>query len=110
MSRATAVASVLLMLVSGCGPASPLWMTDRAHKNFLNVIQIQVGRSTADPYWEWNRYPERRGETRRLANGNGEYQYRGYGKCVVFWEADAKTDKVVGVRFEGTPDTCYLVP
>lgn len=89
-------------------------MTDRAHENFVNVIQVSVGRSASSPDFFWNRYPGRRGEVRQLSNGNAEYEYfwggRDYGKCIVYWEVDIRSDKVVAARFEGTRDTCYLVP
>jgi hypothetical protein len=111
MSRGAVLIGLVSVLSSGCGPKSPLWMTDRAHKNCLNVIQLQVGRSTSDPSFLWNRYPQKRGELRRLTNGNDEYQYLWENrKCIVFWEANLRSEKVVGVRFEGTPDSCYLVP
>jgi hypothetical protein len=111
--RGAALIGLVAILCAGCGPGSPLWMTESAHKNFLEAIHDDVGRSTADLYFSWNRYRERRGEIKKLPNGNDEYQYfwagRNYGKCMVYYEVDPKLHKVVAVRFEGTPDTCYLV-
>ena len=80
-------------------------MTDRAHQNFLNVIQGSVGRSASGPEFSWNRYPERRGEISRLSSGNDEYEYFWRDRqCIVYWEVDTRSSQVLGVRFKGTPD------
>jgi hypothetical protein len=93
--------------VAGCMPS--------AHENFLNVIQGSVGLSAKRSDFSWNRYAEWRGETRKLSNGNEEYEYFWGGrrtdpKCIVYWEVDRSSERVVGARFAGTKDTCYLVP
>lgn len=114
MSRISILLVLASVLIAGCGLGSPLWMTDRAHENFLDRIRVSVGRSASRPDFSWNRYPARRGEVRKLSNGNDEYEYfwggHDSGKCIVYWEVDTRSDIVVAVRFDGTPDTCYLVP
>lgn len=97
-----------LVLIAGCASGGG------AHQNFKNVIQGDVGMSIHYPNISLNRYRDWRGDVRKLGNGNIEYQYfwggPKYGKCVVFYEVDKASERIVGVRFEGTPDTCYLVP
>ena len=93
--------------IAGCTPS--------AHENFLNVIQGNVGLSAERRDFSWNRYAQWRGDIRTLSNGNDEYEYFWGGrrtdpKCVVYWEIDRPSQRVVGARFEGTKDTCYLVP
>lgn len=89
--------------------------TVTSHENFLNVIQGSVGLSAQRQYFDWNRYPERRGQIRQLSNGNDEYEFfwgskSNFKKCIVYWEVDRASGRVIGARFEGTKDTCYLVP
>lgn len=96
-----------LILVSGCA-------TGRAHQNFRNVIQSDVGMSIDYPHILWNRYPSGRGDIRKLRNGNDEYEYfwdrREQSKCVVFFEVDNTSERIIAVRYKGTADTCYLIP
>ena len=85
-----------------------------AHENFLDVINGDIGFSAQRSGFSWNRYPEWRGEIRTLSNGNEEYQYFWDGlnkkQCVVYWEVDKNSQRIIAARFDGTPDTCYLVP
>lgn len=66
------------------------------------------------PHISWNRYPENRGSIRKLGNGNDEYKYiysaREDRKCTVYYEVDVASERIIAVRFEGTPDTCYRIP
>ncbi len=107
MTRSGLLLVSALILVSGCA-------TGGAHQNFRNVIQSDVGMSVDYPYISWNWYRRNRGDIRKLGNGNDEYQYfwdrREQSKCVVFFEVDNASQRINAVRFEGTADTCYLIP
>lgn len=85
-----------------------------AHENFINVINGDIGFSVQRADFLWNRYPDWRGEIQTLSNGNEEYQYFWDGlnkkQCIVHWEVDKRSQRIIAARFEGTPDTCYLVP
>lgn len=96
--------AILLVLVAAC-------TTDIAHKNFLTIMQNQVGKNLDDPYTTRNRYPERRISVRSLVNGNTEEEFQTGGKsCRVFFEIDSKEKKIVGWRYEGAREECLIVP
>jgi hypothetical protein len=107
-ARTVVPASALVAIVSlgACAPGRV------AHENFLESMQIQVGRDIANPNLMRNRYPERRVSTKVLQNGNTEEEFLdGIGlKCRVFFEIDNKTAKVVAWRYEGTQRYCAIVP
>jgi len=90
----------------------PPWLDQ--HEIFVEIQQGHLGRSADDPYFSWNRYPDNRGDRIQLANGNTELPYFWWTggrerKCVVYFEADARSNRIIGVRFEGTKETCYHV-
>lgn len=93
-------------LLTGC--VSP---TERSHQNFVNTMQLQVGREVGDPDLTRNRYRDRLVRTSRLQNGNMEEEYKsGIGlRCRTFFEIDTKATKVVGWRYEGTREDCAIV-
>jgi hypothetical protein len=82
----------------------------RAHDNFKNRMQRQVGRSADDPNTSINRYPENRGPSKTLSNGNIEQQYHFRPGCEVYFEIDKAMRKIVGWRHEGAQEDCVLVP
>lgn len=95
---------VLLMSLTACA-------TDRAHQNFKNIMQGNVGRNLDDAYIYRNRNRNLYVATRPLPNGNVEEEFRG-GRgptCRIFFEIDNKAKKIVGWRYEGTQDDCAIV-
>ena len=97
--RTVAFASILFAL-AGCGTA---------HDNFKNSMQLQVGRDLFDRDLIRNRYPQERGGTRTLPNGNLEEEFlwnRSTG-CRVFFEIDKTSQRITRWRYEGNRDTCY---
>lgn len=83
-----------------------------SHENFMNIMQLQVGKSTDNPYLTRNRYPDRRVDSRVLQNGNVEEEFQAGHKlrCRVFFEIDNKAAKIVGWRYEGSSEDCAIVP
>ena len=97
--RTVAFASILFAL-AGCSTA---------HDNFKNSMQLQVGRDLFDRDLIRNRYPQDRGRTRTLPNGNLEEEFlwnRSTG-CRVFFEIDKTSQRITRWRYEGNRDTCY---
>ena len=86
--------------------------SERAHQNFKNIMQLEVGKSIDYPHLTRNEYPTRRVATRTLPNGNTEEEFRaGEGlKCRVFFEIDNKSQKIVAWRYEGTDQICAIRP
>lgn len=82
----------------------------RAHENFMDRMQRHVGRTAEDSNNSMNRYPENRGFTKSLPNGNIEQEYRFGPGCQVYFEIDKSSRKIVGWRYEGTEQDCVLVP
>lgn len=82
----------------------------RAHENFISRMQRHVGRSADDPNTSINHYPENLGDAMNLPNGNIEQQYRFGPGCEVYFEIDKASRRIVGWRYEGTEETCVLVP
>lgn len=58
----------------------------------------------------FNRYRENRGPTSALPNGNTEQHYRFGPGCDVYFEIDRDQNKIVSWRYEGTKETCYVIP
>jgi hypothetical protein len=83
-----------------------------AHENFKEIMQGEVGKSVDNPYLTRNQYRNRLVNTRQLANGNVEEEYKtGRGlRCRTFFELDQKSGKVASWRYEGTKDDCAIVP
>jgi hypothetical protein len=95
--------TALTVLLAGCA-------TGRAHENFLSYMQRQVGRSADDPNVPFNRYRQNRGAITTLANGNIQQQYLFGPGCDVYFEIAKGPQTIVAWRYDGTKDTCYLVP
>jgi hypothetical protein len=97
----------VLFAIGGCATGS-------AHDNFSNWMEDHIGRSIDDPNVLLNRYPEERGSTHKLANGNVEHEFiwsrRPNKSCLAFFEVDTASQRIIAWRYEGTKDTCYLVP
>jgi len=70
-----------------------------------------VGDAIDEPYFFWNHpgFRHTRGEVIKLPNGNTEFQMRWGKECNVYFEADARSNRIIGARFEGTRRTCYHV-
>jgi hypothetical protein len=92
----------MLALVVSCSTV------DDVHRNFLHVIQSDVGMSINYRDILWNRYPESRRGIRMLENGNNELQYawRQSKECMVYFEVDKASERIVAFRFEGTKTSC----
>lgn len=92
-----------LLYVVGCAELD-------SHQNFKDSIVEDVGSGINDPNIGLNRYREWRGAIGQLRNGNMEYEFgwRGARKCIVYYEVDKSSERIVGVRFEGTRDNCRL--
>ena len=104
----TLVVPVALLLggnLQGCGSVT-------AHQNFLKTMEIDVGRSSLDPYVFRNRAQSLFVDATRLPNGNIEERFRaGRGPtCRVFFEIDEAAEKIVRWRYEGTEADCGIVP
>ncbi len=86
--------------------------SDLAHRNFKNIMQLEVGKPIDHPYITRNEYPSRRVASRVLPNGNTEEEFKsGRGlRCRVFFEIDNKAQKIVGWRYEGGQEDCAIVP
>lgn len=82
----------------------------RAHENFRQSVQWDVGRTVMDPNVLLNRYPEKRGIAHPLPNGNTDQEFRFRHGCTVFFEIDHKLQKIVRWHYEGNDDDCVLVP
>jgi len=85
-------------------------VSGRAHENFMSYMQWQVGRSSDDPNVSFNRYRENRGSTSVLTNGNTQQQYHFGPGCDVYFEIDQAQKKIISWRYEGSKETCYIVP
>src|SRR5688500_15251405 len=98
------LALLLAILVTAC--ASP---SARAHQNFKNIMQGDVGQRLDDPYVYRNRSKSLYVTSRPLPNGNVEEEFRG-GRtpCKVFFEIDNKARQIVGWRYEGTEQQCIV--
>ena len=103
MRRISVPLVLLCGFVSACAAG-------RAHQNFKNHFQWDVGRSAEDPQVSFNYYREDRGPATVLPNGNSEQQYHFGTGCEVFFEIGKESKKIVGWRYEGTEETCVLVP
>lgn len=99
------LALVLLISLTACA-------SGRAHQNFKNIMQLEVGKPVNHPYLTRNEYPGRRVASRVLPNGNIEEEFKaGIGlRCRVFFEIDNQAKKIVGWRYEGTEQDCAIVP
>jgi hypothetical protein len=98
------IVCVLSLSVAACA-------SGRGHRNYKNVMQSELGKSAIDPYAYRNHYRERRLSSRKLANGNLEEEFwdgRG-GRCRTFFEIDSITQKIVGWRYEGTEEECWIL-
>ena len=97
------------MVLAALGVFFAACSTGRAHQNFINIMQGQLGRTTDDPDIFRNRYSEFRVATKLLVNGNVEEEFnRGVGgQCRVFFEIDKLAELIVGWRYEGD---CVILP
>jgi len=94
------------MSLSACFPGS-------AHQNFIDTMQLEVGKSTEDPYAFINHYSDLLVTIRKLPNGHLEQEIkisRRRGNCHVFFEIDEKQRKIVSWRYEGSEEYCAIVP
>lgn len=96
---ATALCTLLLACAGG-----------QAHDNFKSRMERHVGRSIEDTNNSMNRYPENRGTSTNLPNGNIEQQYHFSPSCEVYFEIDKASQKIIGWRYEGNEIDCALVP
>jgi hypothetical protein len=64
-----------------------------------------------DNLWYWrNRYPEMRVGAQPMPNGNIEEQFAWNPRCQVYFEIDKASHVILGWRFEGSRQDCYLRP
>ena len=97
-----ATSLLCLCSLSSCKSISP-------HENFKAHMTNNIGRSMDDARTQWVS-PDALVDTKKLANGNLENQYRWQGTCRYFFEFDPKTRFIVNWRFEGTQQGCGIVP
>lgn len=109
VSRFMPIISLAIVLICASVAACA---SGRAHQNFTNIMQGNVGRSLVDPYVYRNRNRNLYVATKLLPNGNEEEEFRG-GRgptCRVFFEIDNKAQNIVGWRYTGTEEDCAIVP
>ncbi len=100
----SALALILSVLCTAC-------ISGRAHENFKNAMQRQIGKSADDPNTPiTGGYPRDIGAEISLPNGNIEREYRFGPSCTVYFAIDKVSQKIIGWRYEGTEETCVLVP
>jgi hypothetical protein len=100
LHRLLFVATVIGGLLSACA---------NSHENFVEFMQVDVGKPSNDPYIYRNRYQERLVTSRTLANGNLEEELRaGRRECRVFFEVDPKIERVVSWRYQGSDKDCAI--
>ena len=92
MSRAFS-APAFLLLLAGCGAPAP---TER----FANAMQYQVGKRADDPKALRNLYPDLRGSSRPLSNGNSEEEFLVRPHCAVWFEIDARSRTISKWRLD----------
>ena len=100
----------LHFVVGGLSIALGACASGRAHDNFKQSVQWDIGKSASDPNVLINRYPEDRGASKPLPNGNTEQEYRFRRGCLVYFEIDSNSKNIIGWRYEGSEDACVLVP
>jgi hypothetical protein len=92
--------------LASCGGVSP-------HQNFINIMNVSVGRDSDAPYsFRNNIRIHHLVAVRPLKNGNIEEEFK-IGRrlnCRVFFEVDESKKTVVGWRYEGTEQDCVIVP
>ena len=101
----TFLAVVTPLVLVGC-------LSMDSHQNFMNTLQLSVGRSLSNPYLYTNRNRNLYVATKPLPNGNVEEEFKG-GRgptCRVFFEIDNKAEKVVSWRYEGSDEDCAITP
>jgi hypothetical protein len=93
----------LLVAVAACEAVDP-------HRNFKDMMQLEVGRSIHDVHAFRNRYPETRTGTKLLPNGNKEEEFKAgrRHRCRVFFEIEPSAGKIVGWRYEGSQRDCSI--
>lgn len=74
------------------------------------MMQRQVGKSADDPHTLINGYAKDRGPAHPLANGNSEQQFRFGPGCDVYFEIDKLSRRIVRWRYEGSEQSCVVVP
>jgi hypothetical protein len=95
---------ILLVWLAACTSTTP-------HQNFKNFMNANVGRNAEDPRASIKRYSAKVAGKTQLPNGNTEVKYQAaYAGCIVYFEVDAKTNIIVGWRFEGDEKVCAIVP
>ncbi len=101
----TTVVLALYAALVACTSVTP-------HENFNNIMQLNVGRSTDDPYAYRNRSSYWLLGTKSLPNGNIEEEFKAGRRlnCRVYFEIDNMAGKIIGWRYEGTKQDCVVVP
>ena len=112
MRRTTLAYNSVLLLLSCILMACT---TGRAHENFRNAMARNVGLHENEPTASINYYRERVAARRSLANGNTEVKYRAghwteADECYAYFEIDRLSRKIISWRYEGTPNSCAIVP
>lgn len=86
-----------------------------SHENFKSIMSGHVGRRRHDPDGFIRRYPDSVVAETSLPNGNTEIKYKtgrwmDGEQCHAFFEVDKTSEKIVNWRFEGTKQSCAIVP
>jgi hypothetical protein len=77
------------------------------HEDFRLHMDDSIGKSVDDPRTRWAR-PDALVDSRPLANGNVENQYRWQRNCRYFFEIDPETRIIQAWRFEGRRMDCAV--
>jgi len=97
---------VVLLLISicfGCNTISP-------HDNFLQALNSSIGRSIDNvPNYQWPHESDLM-SSKKIENGNLENRYRYIRSCVLIFEIDSSTRKIVRADFEGKTTDCVINP
>ena len=96
----------LCLLLLGCATE------DRAHENFKQVMDRQVGKGIDDPDAYPVFYRLREGKSKLLANGNQlqEYAAGRNDRCTLRFEVDAATRRILRWSTEGRERDCVIAP
>ena len=99
---------LLAILVSCATSTAP-------HENFKSNMQYEIGKKANDPNARLVRYSQLVTGKNILLNGNIEVEFVTFspgdrGDCVVYFEIDKKTNVIINWRYEGSEESCVIMP
>jgi hypothetical protein len=99
-------AALIGLLLAGCAT------TNAAHRNFTEVMDRQVGKGIDDPDAYPVFYRLREGKSKQLENGNRLYEYLAgrNERCLVQFEVDPATRRILRWSSEGRERDCVIPP